>query len=358
VRKKPDDEELPESDVLAGAPHPRRASALIGHAEAEAEMLGAYRAGRLAHAWLIGGPKGIGKATLAWRFARFVLANPDPAAPSVSDAQDLAVDPRAQAARLLAALAHPDFALIRREWSAERKRLSSEILVEDVRAATQVFQLSAAFGGWRVCIVDCAEDLNRSGANALLKVIEEPPQRSLILIVSHRPGQVLPTIRSRCRRIRLQPLSEEAIAATVATLGPPWSEADPAAVAAATSRADGSVREALARLSPDSEGLEALIDSTLARLPRPDPRAVLKLADALANRAAGDAFQAFHAELYRRLAEYAERTASSALRADELGGLWDRIRQAARDTEDMNLDRRLHVLATFAEIAATDRDGR
>ena len=170
------------------------------------ELLSAYREGRLAHAWLIGGREGIGKATLAWRFARFVLANPDPAAKAVREARDLAVEPSHSAARLLAQLAHPDFALIRREWQAATKRLASEISVEAVRHGLQVFQLSAAFGGWRIAIVDSAEDLNRNSANALLKMVEEPPQRSLILIVSHRPGQVLPTIRSRCRRLRLDPL--------------------------------------------------------------------------------------------------------------------------------------------------------
>ena len=182
-------------------------------------MLSAYREGRLAHAWLIGGREGIGKATLAWRFARFVLANPDPAAKAVREARDLHVEPSHSAARLLAGLAHPDFALIRREWQGATKRLASEISVDAVRQGLQVFQLSAAFGGWRIVIVDCAEDLNRNSANALLKMVEEPPQRSLILIVSHRPGQILPTIRSRCRRLRLDPLSEDEI---VRAVDRPW----------------------------------------------------------------------------------------------------------------------------------------
>ena len=288
-----------------------------------------------------------------------MLANPDPTAAAVREASDLGVDPKSQTARLLSALAHPDFALIRRAWLPDKKRFSSDIQVEHARAALQVFQMSAAFGGWRVCIVDCAEDLNRSSANALLKMIEEPPQRSLILIVSHRPGRVLPTIRSRCRRIRLDPLSEDEIVAAIAALGPPWSEADPAAVAAAARRAKGSVREALARLSPDSEGVDALIDSTIARLPRPDPRAVLKLADALADRAGR------RKPMTRSIASSMNgwpatrrRTASSVERAEELGGLWDGIRAAARDTDAMNLDRRLHILATFAQIAATDRGRR
>jgi len=356
--KKKEDEELPESDALAGAPHPRHARTLIGHKAAEAEMLDAYRGGRLAHAWLIGGPRGVGKATLAWRCARFVLANPDPKAAAAREANDLGVDPKSQTARLLSALAHPDFALIRRAWLMDKKRFSSDIQVEHTREALQVFHMSAAFGGWRVCIVDCAEDLNRSSANALLKMIEEPPQRSLILIVSHRPGRVLPTIRSRCRRIKLDPLSEAEIVAAVAALGPPWSDAEPAAVAKAARRASGSVREALARLSPDSEGIDALIDSTIARLPRPDPRKVLELADALADREAAEVYDAFHRELYDWLAAHAAATASSVERAEELGGLWDRIRTAARDADAMNLDRRLHVLATFAQIAATDRARR
>ncbi len=353
--KKVEAEELPESDAFPGAPHPRHAERLIGHQAAEAEMLSAYREGRVAHAWLISGGEGIGKATLAWRFARFLLANPVPDAPAARRARDLHVDPSHPAARHLAALAHPDFSLIRRDWQADKKRFSTEIQVDHVRAALEVFQMSAAFGGWRVCIVDSAEDLNRNSANALLKMIEEPPQRSLFLIVSHRPGRVLPTIRSRCRRLKLDPLSQSEIAEAVATLGPPWSEADPAAVAKAAKRASGSVREALARLSPESKGIDALINSIIAGLPRPDPRAVVKLAEALAGRAAGEPYDAFHRELYDWLAGYALRSASSSARAEELGALWDRIRQAARETEALNLDRRLHILAIFAEIAATER---
>jgi DNA polymerase-3 subunit delta' len=356
--KRQEAEELPESDAVPGAPHPRRAETLIGHRNAEAEMLTAYRDGRLAHAWLIGGPEGVGKATLAWRFARFLFANPDPNAPAVRAARDLSVDPKSASARRLAALAHPDFSLIRRAWRPDAKKFAAEIRVEEVREALQVFQMSAAFGGFRVCLVDCAEDLNRNGANALLKMIEEPPERSLILIVSHRPGQVLPTIRSRCRRLRLDPLTTSEIVETIATLGSLWSEADPGAVANAAQRAGGSVSEALARISRDEEGLGALIDSTVAGLPHPDPRAVARLAEALASRASTEGFAAFHREVCDWLAAYAEKTVSSPLSAWEIGSLWDRIRAATRETEALNLDRRLHVLAVFAEIAATARRRR
>ena len=355
--KRAEAEDLPESDAFPDAPHPRFASRLIGHKAAEGELLSAYRSGRLPHAWLIAGAEGIGKATLAWRFARFVLAHPDPRASAVQEARDLSVDQSHPAARQLAALAHPDFSLMRREWKTNPKRLGAEIAVDDVRSALAVFQMAAAFGGWRVAIVDSAEDLNRNSANALLKMIEEPPPRSLFLIVSHRPGQVLPTIRSRCRFLRLEPLSESEVAEIVLGLGPPWSKRDPEEIAAAAKRANGSAREALARLG----GLEdagALIDSVVARLPRPDPRAVLKLADALAGRAADEAFQALHRELYDWLPRYALATASSPEGVVALGDLWERIRAAARETEELNLDRRLHVLAIFAEIAAAAGDRR
>jgi DNA polymerase-3 subunit delta' len=351
--KRVETDDLPEADALIGARHPRHVYSLIGHGRAEAEMLSAYREGRLAHAWLIGGREGIGKATLAWAFARFVLANPDPASKAVREAVSLHVEPTHSAARLLAGLAHPDFALIRREWQGAAKKLASEISVEAVRHGLQVFQLSAAFGGWRIAIVDSAEDLNRNSANALLKMIEEPPQRSLILIVSHRPGQVLPTIRSRCGRLRLDPLNEDEIVEAVTGLGPPWSEARREALAQAAKRADGSVREALVRLAPESEGLGALIEQVVAGLPRPDPRAVARLADAVGGRAGDETYRAFHRELYDWLVTYARDVAPGSLRVEEIGGLWDRIRAADRETEELNLDRKLHILALFAEIAAT-----
>src|SRR5262249_57424778 len=135
----------------------------------------------------------------------------DVTAGGVREARNLHVEPTHPAAGRLDGLADPDFALIRGEWQGATKRLATEISVEAVRHGLQVFQLSAAFGGWRIAIVDSAEDLNRNSANALLKMVEEPPQRSLILIVSHRPGQLLPTIRSRCRRLRLGPLTEDEI---------------------------------------------------------------------------------------------------------------------------------------------------
>ncbi|HLW93088.1 MAG TPA: DNA polymerase III subunit delta', partial [Roseiarcus sp.] len=314
-----------QSDVYDGAPHPRESLGLVGHRAAEAELLDAYRAGRLAQAWLIGGPEGVGKATLAWRFARFVLAHPDPQSPAVRGARDLFVDPGAPAARQIAVQAHPDLASLRRAWNAERKNFYTDIRVDDVRGALQMFHLSAGAGGWRVCIVDTAEDLNPSSANALLKMIEEPPARALFLILAHRPGLTLSTIRSRCRRLQLEPLSPEEIVTIVRGFGAPWSEIDEEALAAAAQRANGSVREALRRIDPDGAEFEAMVAAAVERLPQSDDRLVHRLADAVAARGRDGDFETLSLALYDWLANRArDKAGEGAARLASIAELWDK----------------------------------
>jgi DNA polymerase-3 subunit delta' len=251
-------------------------------------------------------------------------------------------------------MAHPDFALLRRAWNADSGKFRQEIRVEDIRLGLRRFHLSAAFGGWRVAILDSADDLNREGANALLKMIEEPPPRSLILIVSHRPGLLPATIRSRCRRLRLDPLAPQHIVEIVKNLEPKESGTNDATLASAAARADGSVREALRRLDPEEQRLGALIDRTLASLPKGDQRAIAKLAEAVGRRDADDAFETLKVSLCDWLAARI-REPSSPLRLDAIAGLWDRVRDATRETEELNLDRRFHVLALFQEISERSR---
>ena len=214
-------ETVPEADRFEDTPHPRESYQCFGHAEAERQFIRPYWSGHLPQAFIIGGPPGVGKATLAWRVARFLLANPNPAAAAGEAKADLFVAPDHPAARQIAALAHPDLVLLRREWNEKDKRFFTEIRVEDVRRAIHMFQQAAGRGGYRICILDCAEDLNPSSANALLKLIEEPPPRSVFLIVAHRPGRMLATLRSRCRKILLKPLAAADIGQSVAALGPP-----------------------------------------------------------------------------------------------------------------------------------------
>ena len=354
MRRPASDEGAPESDVFPGALSPRLSPRVIGQLAAEAAMLDAYRGGRLAHAWLLSGPEGIGKATLAYAFARFVLAFPDPKSPEVARARDLSVPENHPAARQLAVLSHPDFAVVRRGWNAKAKKFFSEISVDDIRAGQGVFRLAAS-GEWRVLLIDAADDLNRNGANALLKTIEEPPDRTLSLIVAHRPGRLPPTIRSRCRRLTLEPLTPEAIAGIVRNQGPPWRDLPDSAVAAAVAKADGSAREALRRLDPEAFDAGAAIESLVAKLPSVDWRAALRLADRFAGAAGAEAHERFVLALYDWLAARARATTAPA-KLETVTEIWDRLRRAARDVEALNIDRKAHALAALQEIA--ERAGR
>src|SRR5438034_9152304 len=190
------------------AVHPRETSILAGHREAEAALLNAYRSGRIPHAWLIGGPQGIGKATLAYRMARFVLAHRNPTASDAQSVETLWVDPSDPVARHVAAGAHGGLLTLERTLN-DRGVMRAVITVDETRETISFFGSTAAIEGWRVCIVDTVDELNPNAANALLKVLEEPPQQSLFLLVSNAPARVLPTIQSRCRKLPLRPLSTE-----------------------------------------------------------------------------------------------------------------------------------------------------
>src|SRR5437016_8213797 len=180
----------------------------------------------MSHAWLIGGPRGVGKATLAYRMARFVFAQPDPSRPDAQGATWLGLPPDNPAVRRVGAQAHSDMLVLART-EGDSGKLRTVIQVDDVRRTIGFFGSTAGEGGWRVCIVDSADELNAAGANALLKILEEPPAKALLIVVSHAPGRLLPTIRSRCRRLALRPLAAEDVArALAAALGREANELD------------------------------------------------------------------------------------------------------------------------------------
>ena len=190
-------------------------NAFYGNSGTEAALLAAYRSNRVPHAFLLIGQKGIGKATLAYRFARFVLAHPDPAAPEVQAAASLAVDAAHPVARRMAARAQGDLLILERTPN-EKGVLRQQIAVDDIRRTITFFGSTAGEGGWRIAIVDAVDELNRFGANALLKVLEEPPQRTLLLLVCHSAARVLPTLRSRCSVMTMRPLEQTDVAAALA----------------------------------------------------------------------------------------------------------------------------------------------
>jgi DNA polymerase III subunit delta' len=345
----------PESDRLPGAPHPRETERLFGHAAAEADFLDAYRENRLPQAWLIGGREGIGKATLAWRVARFVLANPDPSLPSVQRALDLHVDPAHPAARRIVAQSHGDVVVLRREWEPKGKKHYTEIRVDDVRKAIDLFHRAASEGGWRIAIIDSADDLNRSSANALLKIIEEPPPKSLFLIISHRPSATMPTIRSRCRRLMLSPLSDADVLSAIRAMGDEGPDLRGADIEAVAARAAGSVRDALLLLERASLGLADDVERLLGQLPAIDWRAVHALADSTQGREGGDVFDALMTLVCDWIDADIRRNANAGAGPRSLAPLaqvWEKIAASARETQALNLDRRPLVLSIFADLSA------
>jgi DNA polymerase-3 subunit delta' len=332
-------------------PHPRETALFFGHAEAEQELLAAYRSGRIPHAWLIGGPPGIGKATLAFRAARFILAHPDPASPAVQSARSLAIDPEHPVARRVAIEAHGDLLSLERRIGDSGK-LRTEIAVEDVRRTVTFFGSTAGEGGWRICVVDSADELNRAGANALLKVLEEPPAKSLLLLVSHAPGRLLPTLRSRCCLLRLRPLGEAEVARAAAAL----SGTDPQdpAIAKAVAAAEGSVARALALSGGRLLEFRKRVAGLLQRLPATDARSLHALGDTL-DRADWSLFDAFVDSAREWLSSHLTAPAKDLAALDRVAEAWERLNGAAAEVEAFNLDRKSFVFTAFGWLAETAR---
>lgn len=231
-------------------PTPRGTATLLGHESAEARLLEAWNSGRMPHAWLFTGPRGIGKATLAFRLARFALhGGGQETGPSLfgeaelgPSTQGLAVDPELPVSRQVANGSHPDLMVIERSINQRTKTLRRDIVVDDVSALSNFLRLTPAGGGWRVVVVDSVDEMNRNAANAMLKLLEEPPKRALLILVSHAPGGLLPTIRSRCRKLHLSPLREEHVRALLSEFTP---DLDPKLITMSTRLAEGSIGRAL-----------------------------------------------------------------------------------------------------------------
>lgn len=339
-------------DEDTAAKSPRETTALFGHDEAEKALLDAYRSGRIAHAWLIGGPPGIGKATLAYRMARFVLANPDPQSPAVRKATSLAVDADHPVAQHIAAQAHADLLVLERVINEQTGKLFTVIRVDDVRRTVSFFGSTAGEGGWRVTIVDAVDDLQREGANALLKVIEEPPQRSLIFLISHSPGRELPTIRSRCRRLLLRPLDvDEVMPALAEATGKDRRDDDVREAAAA---AEGSVGRAIALLEGQALALRQRVLDLLAQLPDVDARALHALGDAMGG-TDPKVLEAFMDLINGWLSARLLETGQEKTRMARVAETWERVNRAARDVDAYNLERKPLVFAVFGALAETAR---
>lgn len=346
-------EEEVAPDQLTGTLHPREQFAFFGHEQGVQAFLDGMRSGRLHHAWLIGGPQGIGKATLAYRVARAVLDLQDR---PLSALGNLDVPSDSRAARQIISLSHPNLTVLRRVAGTDKKGPSATIPVDAVRKALGMFSSTATDGGYRVCIVDSAEDLTISSANALLKMIEEPPPRSLFLIVSHAPQRLLPTIRSRCRRLLLRPLSDAHIRSVIASLGPPWSTAPEAVLVQAIAYGEGSVRKMLEMLDEDKIAHIERVKALLNALPGQDGKQILSLAEALARRDADDVYELTLDTIQRWAGEKLRIEAGQgAGRLAPMVEVCDKAARSAREIKVFNLDRRPFILDLFDDLAEAIR---
>jgi DNA polymerase III subunit delta' len=354
-------------EAEGGAPAPRANPDLAGHDAVERELLGLYKMSRLPHAILLTGPRGIGKATLAFRFARFVLARRT--VPS-GDESGLAIDPDSGVFRRIAAGGHADLLTVERGWNPQRSRLRSEITAEQTREIAGFLHLTAAEEGWRIVIVDGAEEMNRNAANALLKILEEPPHRSLLLLVSHNPGVLLPTIRSRCRRFRLEALPPGLVTALLRRYR---GQVDAAEATGLSTLSGGSIGRALELADGGGLNLYHSLLEILSQAPRLDIRRLHAFVDALSGVGSEGAFRAVAELLPLCLA----RMAATGARADKSAGLaveGDTIRRLGAGTgparwaglreeiernfavvRELNLDRKQAMLGAFFAIAGTAR---
>ena len=375
------------SDDADTLPQPWQTTDLVGHADAEAVLYQAASSGRLPHAWIFGGPRGIGKQTLAFRFARFLLAGraetssgddtsgpglPGFETPETGAAEtSLFVPPDDPAARLIAAEAHPDLLSLRQPFLNDDGKPTRDLGIAEARRAAPFLRLTPALSPWRVVIVDDAHLMNRNSANAILKILEEPPSRAVIILISETPGSFLPTIRSRCRRLQMSPLREDAVLDYLGRLDGEMPHGDQVALARMS---EGSIGRAAELLSLDGLALYRSLASMLESLPRLDMRQVHKLADQLSGAAAEPAYRTLTGllvwwleRMVRSLARdvpLQEIVAGEAMLVQRLardaGGhaldhwveVWEKTARLFARTESAHLDRRLTIIQAFASLRA------
>lgn len=359
------------------APRPRANPDLLGHDAAEAALLEAWNSGRLPHAWLIAGPRGVGKATLAFRFARFALAQGagdagqsgglfggGPSPPPKS----LALSAEHPVFRRVAAEGHADMLTLQPGMpnpnSSPPNKPSQEIIVHWVRRAVDLLHRTAAEGGWRVVVIDTAEDMNDSAQNALLKALEEPAPKCLLLLVSNAPGRLLPTIRSRCRMLFVQPLPAATVDGLLQRYRPEL-EADERQTLIGL--CEGSIGRAMELADRGGAELYRTLLDLLATLPKLDTGEVHGFAEAM-SRKGDDAQAGFRTALglmggiVHRLAKTAagERAvlpaeAQLAARCAGRGPqpwveAWDRLGRLESAGDGLNLDRKAVLLSAFAAL--------
>lgn len=360
-----------DDDILPSRANPD----LVGHEAAERTLLDACASGRLPHAWLITGPRGIGKATLAHRFARFLLAGGSAGAGGAlfgaATPPSLHFAPEHPVFRRVLAGGHADFRVVERGVNEETGKLRSEIVVDDVRELGGFLRLTPAEGGYRVVVIDSADEMNRNAANAVLKILEEPPSRAVLLLVSHAPARLLATVRSRCRKLPLAPLGDETLRGVIRARHPALSEAEMDGLARL---AEGSPGRAFELHAAGGIALYCDLLGVLASLPSLDFKAADRFAGETCGRGADDSFllaadllRRWHARLLRGVAtgrwsgDLVEGESQIMRRLAGRGSLdrwfevWDKNDRLFRRADSLNLDHRQVLISAFLELETAAR---
>lgn len=333
--------------LLDGAIAPELNTRLFGHEAAEEFLAQAYRSGKGHHAILIEGPEGIGKATLAFRFANHVLSHPDPLTAPASLADP---DPKSLVSRQLASGASHNLLYLTRPLDEKTGKVKSAITIDEVRKAGHFFGTTSGTGNWRIVIIDPADDLNRNAANAILKLLEEPPKRAMFLVLSHAPGRLLPTIRSRCQTLRLTSLDDPSMGNALAHLG---LRMDPEKTADLLKIAGGSVSQALKVLNYGGLDIIAAFEEALREKGPAARKAAHRLADALSGKDSDVAFGFFIDHLGDHLMNRARIAAHGGAldEADRLARFSSSIAERLSISAAYNLDRKQTILDLFTDLA-------
>lgn len=360
--------DLPVSDQLDGYPHPRDIMHLIGHEEAEKSFLDSFNSGRFHHAWLITGLKGVGKASFAYRAAKFLLSQDGDGVGLFGPPETLDTPEDHPAIALIKAEAHPGLSVLKRSYDTKGKKIFKVIRIDEVRALSSFFGLKSSDGGWRVIIIDTVDDMNVNAANAFLKILEEPPEKTIFLLLSHTPAGLLPTIRSRCRQLPLRPLSGEQVSRVVMALDGDVQTAD---METLNILAEGSPGKAMSLLKSGGSDVFKSILALFEQYPDFDPAKLHGLAD-IAGKKDGE-------QTYRILCELFPWWLSRMVRAVSIGydqmplligeqqimqrlishhpvdfwiEIWEKTNHLIKRADSINLDRKQIVLNLFLSSAS------
>lgn len=347
MARKAKTEEIVETDRLEGQPHPRETFHLVGQDATLGRIARAIRAGRAPQGLLLAGPPGIGKATLAYRIARYVLRY----GTTDKGPDDLSVPANDPVAMQVVAGAHPGLLVLKRGLNPTTGRLMNDLAVHEVRKLASFFGMTSGAGGWRVAIVDSADDMNPNAANALLKALEEPPARAMLILLANAPGRLLPTIRSRCQRLDLRPLSDAELTAELKTRAPDLGDNERAALVRLSG---GSLGAALALASEDGVVLAGEADRLIDGAASPDMAATLALAEKLAR--VTDGIDRFGLFLTQVLADRIRtRALTGAPGLNRWAAVLETLKRSFARTDALHLEPRQTILSASRAIASAAR---